>query len=358
MADLPKHFIEQADVPRSIRIRTWEDLQREAGCRKLVLFGASEGCRKFIKKYADTYGLTPAYVVDNAESKWDTVMDTGLTIRPPSALAEESPEKAVVVITSVYIKSISAQLHSMGIEHVFSFLYLRNVHRTIRPEEAGEIERLSSLLYDERSREVLRSVVEKRNENAWDYRGCYEGGQYFTKDIMHPDRDEVFIDAGAYDGDTIKGFLGWSGGHFRSIYAYEPDRENFRKLHDSYQADDRIHCINACLWKEDTCLCFTEDNSTVSEISEKDGVKMKAVRLAVPEKVTFIKMDIEGAEMEALKGASELISAQHPKLAICVYHKRDDLWRIPFYIHTLWPGYRLYLRHHGMQWHETVMYAV
>jgi len=73
---------------------------------------------------------------------------------------------------------------------------------------------------------------------------------------------------------------------------------------------------------------------------------------------TFIKMDIEGAELDALEGARRSIQTHRPILSICVYHKQDDLWRIPLFIHTLVEDYRLFLRpHYGDGW-DLVCYAV
>lgn len=74
--------------------------------------------------------------------------------------------------------------------------------------------------------------------------------------------------------------------------------------------------------------------------------------------VTFIKMDIEGAEMEALKGAEKVIRVYKPKLAVCIYHRYEDLYEIPMYIKSLVPEYRLFVRHYSDSPSETVLYAV
>ena len=77
------------------------------------------------------------------------------------------------------------------------------------------------------------------------------------------------------------------------------------------------------------------------------------------EKVSFIKMDIEGSELEALKGAQTIIKEQRPKMAICVYHKIEDLWKIPLFLHKINPEYKIYIRHHAKFWvSETVCYAI
>jgi hypothetical protein len=76
------------------------------------------------------------------------------------------------------------------------------------------------------------------------------------------------------------------------------------------------------------------------------------------EKITFIKMDIEGSEPQALSGAEEIIKKQKPKLAICVYHKPEHLWEIPLYLKKIVPEYKIYIRHHTPLEYETVCYAV
>ena len=75
------------------------------------------------------------------------------------------------------------------------------------------------------------------------------------------------------------------------------------------------------------------------------------------DKVTFIKMDIEGSEMEALKGAENVIKRDKPRLAICIYHKPEDLYEIPFWVKETVPEYKLYIRHHSNLQNETVLYA-
>lgn len=110
-------------------------------------------------------------------------------------------------------------------------------------------------------------------------------------------------------------------------------------------------------------LRFLERGSSSGIIPDdvSEGVIIPVINIdAVREcrDATFIKMDIEGAEMEALQGAKETIMRNHPKLAVCIYHSDEDMIRIAQYIHSLVPEYRLYVRHHTKREHETVLYAV
>lgn len=91
---------------------------------------------------------------------------------------------------------------------------------------------------------------------------------------------------------------------------------------------------------------------------DENGITVEAEPLDPDSKVTFVKMDIEGAEMNALEGMKSIIMEQKPKLAICIYHLYDDLWNIPKYIHELVPEYKLYMRHYSKINEETVIYAI
>ena len=101
---------------------------------------------------------------------------------------------------------------------------------------------------------------------------------------------------------------------------------------------------------------FDKNDGTIKNAKIK-SVEFVSLDKAIIEPITFIKMDIEGSEMRALKGAKQIITTYKPKLAICIYHKLDDLWRIPQYIHSLVPEYKFYIRHHSILYSDTVLYA-
>ena len=189
--------------------------------------------------------------------------------------------------------------------------------------------------------------------------------QYFIPDIMVGDKEESFLDVGAYDGDTIKGFLRWCNGKWNHIYALEMENDNYNLLretvYDRLRLDPRkVTIYNMGAWDNDTSLAYRTNGSSSSFI--KDGGKRALLKrldnILMNKKITFIKMDIEGAEMKALKGGREIIIKNHPKLAICTYHKAEHLWEIPFYAKDLYSKYRVYFRHHGDDECETVCYII
>lgn len=186
--------------------------------------------------------------------------------------------------------------------------------------------------------------------------------QYFC-DIVPLRHDEVFIDCGAYDGDTLFSFLEKTQGSYEGIYAFEPDAGNYQKLAQNMEARDvhDMRLIRKGVWEKSDVLHFSSPVSTASRISHDGGLEVEVDSIdnvVAGGKATFIKMDIEGAELSALKGARHLIAREKPKLAVCVYHKAHDLISIPLFLSGLVPEYRFYLRRHSCFSLETVLYAI
>lgn len=196
------------------------------------------------------------------------------------------------------------------------------------------------------------------------YYPFYRKGVYFDEDFITYSDEEIFVDAGCYDLSTTISFMDRCS-NVKKVYAFEPDPGNYQKCLKSKEhikGQSEI-CIYPCgLWNEKTELKFKAFGGVGSQISDQGNVTVKTCALDdIIEKndiVTFIKMDIEGAELKALEGAKELIKRHKPKLAVCIYHKPEDMLTIPLYIKSLVPEYKLYIRHYGNTIYETVLYAV
>jgi len=192
--------------------------------------------------------------------------------------------------------------------------------------------------------------------------------QYFDPQIINFSNDEIFVDAGCLDLKTSKAFL-HACKSVKKIYAFEPDPCQFQKCVDEAKAYEFIEVLPYALWHKKTKVNFacqelipaaghvTENNLenngnliNIDAISLDDFLKGK--------EVTFIKTDIEGAELNALIGAEKTIRKYKPKLAICIYHKKQDIIDIPLYINSLNPEYKFYIRHYSDGPYDTVLYAI
>jgi FkbM family methyltransferase len=187
---------------------------------------------------------------------------------------------------------------------------------------------------------------------------------YFPRDLFEISEEEVFIDCGAYDGDTVRDFIGHSQGRFKSVYAFEADQRNFAKL-KGYVAGlpenlrARIKTADAALSDVAGFLHFSATGTAASSVAAH-GVRIPSVALdeALAEPPTWIKMDIEGSEPAALRGAERTIAAHGPVLSICVYHDQQHLWKIPLQIAAANADYRMYLRPFVPESWDLVCYAV
>lgn len=193
-----------------------------------------------------------------------------------------------------------------------------------------------------------------------------EGAIYFDLEQMNPQAPcDFFVDAGCFDGFTTKEFFRWckNKGH---AYCFEPDSKNAGiALRTLSSEAGTYELINKALWSKTITLSmdargdFATSVTLPNEGDHLPGVEAAALDDLLGDKeVTFIKMDIEGAEAEALRGARKIITGQKPKLAISIYHKLEDILTIPQLILEYNPNYRLYLRHYSFSDYDTVLYAI
>lgn len=221
------------------------------------------------------------------------------------------------------------------------------------------------ILSDKQSKKVFDAIVNRvlgSGENISIMANICENNQYFPVDIIKLSENESFVDAGAFTGDTVKDFVGRTRAKFDRIFSFELDAINFKVLQDNVEqmpAHDRIKIFNLGIWESECDLAYSID-SLQSSVGGGDG-KGHVVPLddfLKEERFTYIKMDIEGAELQALRGARNIIQTQKPRLAICIYHDFKHLWEIPLYLKELVPKYKIYLRHHTKLEYETVCYAM
>lgn len=223
------------------------------------------------------------------------------------------------------------------------------------------------------TRLYYNEIVEQLLKGGFDKKQIYALGKqlnlfnrriYFDLPQLYHEEAEVFVDAGAYDGETTKWFRKWSGGIYSHIYLFEPGEKNEGILKRRF-SDKRCTIIPEGLWCREAYLSFLENGSESRfiESSQKHGkaqtIPVTSLDDAIKgEKVTFIKMDIEGAEYNALQGAEKIIKANRPKLAVSVYHKPEDIWTIPGLLQSMHRDYKFYLRHYSLSWFDTVLYAL
>lgn len=230
-------------------------------------------------------------------------------------------------------------------------------------ENSKRIYTVCGFLQDNVSRETFKAAVRFRQSYARKDAPGFVKQQYFPDDVVGLSNNEVFIDCGAFNGDTAKKFIEKCGGEFKKIVCFEPDSANFAALERNFANNNRVETIRAGVWNVNTTLKFNDGKGAGSALSnvEDDAVSVNVMAIDGVEccqDATFIKMDVEGAEMNALKGAVKVIVRNRPKLAISIYHSNEELLAIPEYLHSSLVDYSFYVRHHSLNWQDTVLYAI
>ena len=187
--------------------------------------------------------------------------------------------------------------------------------------------------------------------------------QYFDESVMKSMQEGVFIDGGCYDCSTSILFSQWCDNKYEKIYGFEPDEQNYVRCKKKSEQIPQMEVLNKGLWDCDEELTFAADCGQGSKITEQSENTMSIFTTSIDkvvkdEKVTLIKLDVEGAELKALQGAKNTILRNRPRLAISIYHKPEDIFEIPSYILSLHDDYKLYIRHYQFSPCETILYAI
>lgn len=221
--------------------------------------------------------------------------------------------------------------------------------------------KLRALLADEQSKTVFDDIVEFRRTGSYAHMSNYRvrlQDQYFD-DSCALRSGEVFVDCGGFDGDTTEQFVKRCTNYDR-VWLFEPSETNMLKAQDRLRGVRDVQFVAKGVSDQSGTLSFDAEAGSASAVTESGGntIKVTTIDEEISERVSFIKMDLEGWELKALTGACGHIQRDHPKLAVAVYHRASDFRDIPRAILGVRGDYDIYLRHYTEGWSETVMYFV
>lgn len=292
-----------------------DQLARISEQTELIIYGAGVNC-EIVLKLCREFGKKAAYICDKDEEKQKKGYGE-LRVLSPKELIDNHKNAVVIVSTTIYRNEV--------------------------------IQFLREYFQDE-------AIIPFASQEQIDL----FKSQYFDDEIIKLTDGEVFVDGGCYDFETSRILI--EKCRPDKIYAFEPDKFNLEKVRNEIQKNKGvdIELLDKGLWNKSETLYFDARGDIESRVVEDGEEKIEVVALdeVIKEKVTFIKMDIEGSELRALKGARNIIQTYRPKLAICIYHKPEDIVDIPAYIKKLVPEYKFYIRHYSYSAAETVLYAV
>lgn len=349
----------------------------------IILFGAG-GLGKRTLAGLRKVGIEPLAFVDNNPALWGTSIDHVPVFEPVEAV-QRFGKTATFVLTILNdqighpLTEVSRKLTSAGSPNLvsFAFLYwkfpevflpyysLDLPHKLI--SQKHQILQAADLWCDEESKKEYLAQLRWRFlfDFEWMNRPL-ENQTHFPKDLFEFDQNLVFVDCGAFDGDTISKFLGQQGSSFGKILAFEPDEANYQKLQEYVRSlpefiSAKIQTYQKAVASRRGKVFFDAQGSVNSAISDAGTVEVECIPLdeILSEGTsTYIKMDIEGGEPDALDGMQNFAKTQLPILEISIYHQYDHLWTLPLKIQTFSDRYRFFLRSHGAGGFDHVCYAV
>lgn len=331
--------------------------------RKLYIYGAGETAQRIVK-YLREYGVQS----DIYQTVDDKYANQNTKIVPFSRYIECFASNSVLIIgfydhlqAKTVIKAYEDKIKyifEIGLNHESVWEY------TFFEKHYSQFLETFNMLYDDKSRNTMNAFINASicgDLNLLDE--VYESQQYFNE-LLNGAKIDVLLDCGAYDGDSIHDYIAYYP-QYKEIFAMEPDPDNVMKMQNRIKREN-IHNINVIskgAYNTAERLRFKQ-STTESNFSNDGEIIIDTVKIddIIPKdkKVSLIKMDIEGNEVAALEGARRTIQRDQPCLAVCVYHKIDDLIKIPKIIQSLVEKktYHYYLRYHGKNLTELVFYAI
>jgi FkbM family methyltransferase len=321
------------------------------------------------------YGITVKGILDNVKTgtvgQWK--------IQHPKSADPDLPVALGVCNLAVDLNVVASDLVSYGFNvfytpvHLFKFFeshglekdhYWLTTNSSLYNKSKKDIENFSKILIDDESKSLLESLISYRIEGEIDFLPAVHpvSHQYLPWDIEVVPSPIHLVDCGAYVGEFLD-YANERNFSIGSYYAFEPDPTNYERLRSRMQKlPVNVPGVSFPLGvaEQSKQVRFSADGTLGAAISEHGDTVIQVTSLdnaLVNIPINYIKMDIEGAEMDALHGAIKLLKKRRPSLAISAYHKPEDLWLIGLWLDGLDLGYKFAIRQYGHQCFDTVLYA-
>lgn len=357
-----------------------ELIQEIKRCKNIIVFGAGRS-GEWVVRLLRHYGIEPRCYCDNSPYKWGQIKNDLEIMSFDNGITRYSD--AGICIGSMWAEEIMQQIADYDdgllsrtwdlltamLWETFNADYLSHEYEFIR-DNYCEFERIHNMLADEESQRTLEGILNYRLTRDKKYLRKIRSREviYFDKTIVKSILDDrEIIDGGAFDGDTVDALIQNTNWKNCKIHCYEVDEKNCKRIENKIRRRKRgeytVILHKSALWSESGKILHLTGTELSSKVNEKNDIDVSMVLSESIDdykyvNVGFMKIDIEGAEREALKGARETIKRYHPVLAICAYHLQDDLLVLPEIIHSIDCNYQLYLRQYLCSSGDTILYGI
>lgn len=313
--------------------------------------------------------LVPSFFVDSNSKKWGKSI-WGVEIISPDKIKERC-SNPVVLISSANFKACSEIMKCLDRMEIANY---HTIDAVVWGRHVDELLFVYDMLESQYSKELFVEIILSRIEGKEIPEKYVTDNEYFAgRNFRLRNPREVFVDCGAYVGDTVEQYLYTKAGVFGEIYVFEPEAGNVNalsvrteRLEREWNAEGKIHIINGAVGREAGELFVTNEAgglaARVTDVMSDNGSEHKIRVYAIDSffkdiPVGFLKADVEGSELDVLEGAAETIKKHKPLLTICIYHQSADLYKIPLFIKGLYEDYQIDIAHHYYDYTDTVLYA-
>jgi len=301
----------------------------QARGKKVCLYPVTHGSEKFFRALFESYGVRVDNISDIDKSLHGTLQGGLIVISPDELLANQ--DSYLIIMTGMSSDRIIRHLLNFGIKEENICDILGNMRRRLVPP-----------------------------------------GYYFNHEFFSPQNDEIYIDLGPETGAEALDFIKFCNGNYKKLFLFEPCEECLAKVRGNLANTKNVEIIPKAAYSSSETVDFVSageashvlrgaENKYYVVPNESEIIKVDAItvdEVAGGSAVTFIKMDIEGGEMFALEGARNTIIKNKPRMAVCIYHKPEDIYTIPEFILSCRSDYKFYIRHHAFTDGDLVLYCV
>lgn len=331
----------------------WENLQQAT--KPIVLYGMGNGADRILDKCIGEH-IPVAGVFASDEFVRGQVFRSYPVLTYPQAL-EKWGDFVVVIAFASEDPQILARFFGLAAKHETYAPHVAVFHgdELVSKEWLTNNEERLQAVYagweDEASRQVMADALNYKLSGKMQYLKHVTARKHDLQELFDFSPQESYADLGAYNGDTITEFLELTGGVYQHVYALEPDKKNFQKLKNYVEQEQLGQCtlVNKAIWSTSGTKQFYQRGGRMSSLGEAGKIPIDVVSLdevVGQQPLSYIKMDVEGVEYQALMGAAQVLLRCQPKLFVAAYHHDNDFLVLPETIKMLNPEYKLYLRRH------------
>ncbi len=332
--------------------------------KPIVLYGMGDGADKVLDEF-ERRGIK-AHGVMASDDFVRSQCFRDFTVKKLSDFENELGDFIIALCFASQLPEVMEQIKRVADRHMMVVpsvpVFGENIFTlSFYNENEKKINEAYNLLSDDFSRKVLRNIIAFQFSGELRFLDDCTTDKDEAFEILSLGEDESYLDLGAYNGDTIDEFLSYTGGKYHSITAFEPNPKSFGKLSEHCAGMENIRLWQLGSYNRNTTLYFNTKSGRNCAISEH-GVPTQAARvdtILCGQKITYAKLDVEGAERETFEGMENTIRLFKPKLNVAAYHRSEDIFSLILQLHKLNPEYRFYLRHHPYIPHwDTNLYCV